>query len=197
MPLLKATREIVLAVVTIAVMACRPEPVDTTAEEWREVMAAKRKAMHADLSARQAYADRVLKFLHRHPDHARARVVYEDLQLAFARELTARGDHAVALRYYDDLLSRRPKDAGLLAERAAVADLQSVQKEELAGVTPGMSDRQVERILGRPRNGWERELRSGGAQYRTWLYPNDQGGIAAVHFARGKVFAIDYATSLH
>lgn len=184
---------IALTLLMLVLAGCRSETPDTTADEWRAVMAAKKKAMHADLAARQEYADRLLKFLHRHPDHARARQVYDDLQLAFARELSARGDHAVALRYYEDLTARRPADAELAAERAAVVDLQTLQRDELEAVHSGMSREEVERVLGRPRPGWKRN----GAEpkYESWFYPAEGGGVAAVHFSDGKVFAVDHSNA--
>src|SRR5688500_12620634 len=95
------------------------------------------KAAESDVAVKQRYADALLAFIRKYPEHARAREVYDDLQLSFARELSARGDYSSALRYYDDLLSRRSA-SDIAAERAEVRSRQSVDPAEIEKLQRGM-----------------------------------------------------------
>ena len=165
----------------------------SVADDWRRVLAAKKAAVHAadtDLEARQRYADALLAFIRKHPEHARAREVYDDLQLSFARELAARGEYQSALRYYDDLLSRR-NATDIAAERAEVRSRQSVEPEEIEKLQRGMTTAEVEKLIGRPPKGWQREAQKDRTRYESWFYRTSSGDVVAIHFDNGRLFAVD------
>jgi hypothetical protein len=186
-----------LMTVALLVTGCREEEqaLDTRVEEWRVVLHAKRAAsMSSSNPDRQKYADELLRFVQRHPDHPRAREVYDGLQQTMARELAATGDYAAAVRYYDNLIRRRPGDLALKSERDALIDRQSVDLSELASVKSGATTEEVLKVLGAPPAGWKKRVRRAGHDYESWYYRNDRGGVAAVHFDNGKTFATDLST---
>lgn len=188
-------RSICLTLIVLGAASCSDRSAATApsvADEWRGVLATKKAAMTGDdLQARQRYADRLLSFINRHPDHARAREVYDDLQLSFARELAARGEYALAIEYYDDLLERRPAAADIAAERAEVKSRTSVDPGELAKLERGMTTQQVEALLGRPPRGWRRAAQKERTRYESWFYRDSKGDVIAIHFDSGRLFTVD------
>lgn len=188
-------RNLFLILMLVALTSCadgRAKSAPAASDEWRSVLATKKAAIVSDdLALRQRYADQLLGFIRRHPDHARAREVYDDLELSFARELAARGEYAASLRYYDDILERRPDAADIAAERAEVKSRTSVDTAELARLERGMTTREVEQLLGRPPRGWQRTAQKERTRYESWFYRTGSGEVIAIHFDSGRVFAVD------
>src|SRR5687768_14213402 len=80
-----------LALLAAAASPSGPPPDDQT--EWRDVLGHKPAAVAADASPdhNQVYADSVRAFVQRHPNHSRAREVWQRLQLEFADDLSGAG----------------------------------------------------------------------------------------------------------
>lgn len=55
-------------------------------------------------------------------------------------------------------------------------------------VQDGMSEPEVERILGLPREDWIRQKIEPGHVYSVWIYPRSDGGAAAIYFDGGVVY---------
>lgn len=185
-------RLLFLSLAGLVLSACprQSATVNTDVEEWRLVLHAKKTALKKDDPAtREQYAARLLKFVQDHPDHARAREVYTELEIDLARDLTARGDYDRALQYLRDVQSREPQNRRLQAQLAETLDLESVDPTEVAAVKPGMTFDAVRATLGAPPPGWTRK---NGVRYESWFYRNSAGGTAAVHFDAGRVIAVDY-----
>jgi hypothetical protein len=164
-------------------------------DDWAEVLLKKREwaeaAGRGDPGAagrRQEWADAVARFAEANPGHTRAREVHEDLVREHARELGAAGRYAEAVAVYESLIARRPDDAALRAELAAVVERQTVSRDQLQRVGKGASASEVEEALGAPPPGWIRE----SGEVTGWYYPRAEGGVAAVFLNGGRVFAVEY-----
>lgn len=157
-------------------------------EQWSRAVAA--RASNAT-AKRQEWADAVALFAEAHPEHVQARATQEQLVLEYARELATAGRYAEAAAVYQSLVARRPADAALKAELAGIRERQTVTREELRKVVSGQSRLEVQRELGVPPPGWTRA--SGGSE--AWYYPRPDGGVAAIFFADGKVFAVEYESA--
>ena len=57
-----------------------------------------------------------------------------------------------------------------------------------------MSTREVERLIGRPPKGWQREARKERTRYESWFYRTSSGSLIAIHFDDGRLFAVDDKT---
>ena len=68
-------------------------------------------------------------------------------------------------------------------------------REKLLTIEKGMSHREVANILGKPAPGWTAEKRRREATIEAWYYRTRTGGVAAVYFRGGKVFAAEEASN--
>lgn len=168
---------------------------DPVASEWREVLAAKKEWQRSEpagrLRAHQAYVEELTAFVRRHPDHPRARAVYEATELEFARELSRRGMYDRAAVYYRSVLRNNPDHAEARAELRIAERRRFVTPETLAALTVGMSPDEVRESLGPPLPGWSRSLRRGESVIDSWYYRRSDGGAAGVYFRNGRLFAAE------
>ncbi|HVE71611.1 MAG TPA: hypothetical protein VNI54_09610 [Thermoanaerobaculia bacterium] len=161
--------------------------------EWRDVLRHKPAAVAPDARPehKQAYADSVRAFVDRHPDHGRAREVWQRLQLEFANDLAAVGRHQDSIRFYRAVLSHDPKNAEARKGMALAAERLAVTREKLLTLEKGMSQRQVASVLGKPMPGWSAKNERPEATFEAWYYRTRDGGVAGVYFRDGKVFAAE------
>lgn len=161
--------------------------------EWRDVLRHKPAAiaLDASLEQKQVYADSVRAFVQKHPNHGRAREVWQRLQLEFADDLAGVGRYQDAIRFYRAVLEHDPAHEDARRGLAAAADRLTVTRDKLLELKKGMSEREVASVLGRPIPGWTAKKRRPGATFEAWYYRTRTGGVAGVYFREGKVFAAE------
>jgi hypothetical protein len=189
---------LVAALLAIAAAGCgAAEPQPDHQAEWRGVLEQKKAAAAPDAPAgqKQVYADSVRAFVQKHPDHGRAREVWQSMQLEFAGELAQLGRNQDAIRVYRAVLSHDPTNDEARRGLALSADRLAVSREKLLEIRKGMSHRQVAGILGKPIPGWTVEKRRAAATIDAWYYRTRGGGVAAVYFREGKVFAAEESSN--
>jgi hypothetical protein len=181
----------------VLLSACTDSSADHQ-EEWRSVLRHKPAATGPGASPdhKQVYADSVRAFVARHPNHSRAREVWQRLQLEFADDLAGAGRYQDAIRFYRAVLAHHPESEHARRGLAAAADRLAVNKDKLATIEKGMSHRQVASALGRPIPGWTMEQKRGRTRYEAWYYRMRTGSVAAVYFRDGRVFAAEEASNL-
>lgn len=185
---------VVSATVLILGAACGARDVQPDHQaEWRNVLQTKPAGgPSADAaSQRQVYADSVHAFVQKHPNHDRAQEVWRALQLEFADDLASSGRHQDAIRYYRSVLSTDPENERARRGLAIAADRIAVTRQKLETLHKGMSQQQVAGVLGHPIPGWSRQNRRPEALFEAWYYRTTAGGVAAVYFRDGKVFAAE------
>lgn len=165
--------------------------------EWRDVLEHKQAATApgADARQKQVYADSVRAFVEKHPTHSRAREVWMRMQLEFADDLAQLGRHQDAIRVYRAVLTHDPVNEDARRGLADSADHLAVTREELLAVDKGMSRREVAGLLGKPMPGWSIETHRRDTTIEAWYYQTRDGGVAAVHFRDGRVFAAEEASN--
>jgi len=161
--------------------------------EWREVLRHKKAAddPSAPPHAKQIYADSVRAFVQKHPNHGRAHDVWLRMQLSFANDLAAMGRYQNAIPFYRAVLKRDPDNAEARKGLAASLDRLAVSRDKLVKLERGMSQREVASILGKPMPGWSARNDRRDATIEAWYYRTRKGGVAAVYFRDGKVFAAE------
>ena len=161
--------------------------------EWRDVLQHKRAAVApgAKPEQKQVYADSVRAFVEKHPDHGRAREVWQRLQLEFADDLASLGRHQDAIRFYRAVLQHDPANEHASRGLATAVERLAVSREKLLALEKGMSHREVAAILGKPMPGWSAKNKRAEATIEAWYYRTRGGGVAGVYFRDGRVFAAE------
>lgn len=188
-------RAILFAFVAAGFAACQSEQ-DKVADhqtEWRDVLSRKKAAVapEAPTEVKQAYADSLAAFVRKHPKHSRAREVYQQVQLEFARDLSLVGRHREAARVYRAVLRVDPANVDAQTGLAATVELLAVSRSRLLALEKGMTEREVARVLGKPLPGWTARNTQRRPPIESWFYPAAGGGVAAVHFRDGRLFAAE------
>jgi hypothetical protein len=181
-----------LTLIVLAGCAAAPAEPDHQAE-WRDVLRHKKAAVsaRATTTARQVYADALSAFVQRHPGHDRAREVYERIQLEFANDLAALGHYQEAIRFYRAVMAADPRNDEARRGFAGAVDRLAVTHQKLLAIEVGMSQSEVAHILGRPIPGWTATNHRPSATIEAWYYHTAGGGVAAIYFRDGEVFAAE------
>ena len=165
--------------------------------EWLHVLEHKKAAdaPAATAQEKQVYADTLGAFVQRHPQHSRAREVYQRIQLDFARDLAAVGRYQDAIRFYRAVLTADPHNDTAAAGLRQAVDHLAVSHEKLFSLEKGMSQREVAKILGKPIPGWTTTNDLREATIESWYYRTLSGGVAGVYFRDGTLFAAEENSS--
>ena len=186
-------RLLVLAIAAL-VIRCGAAPNEPDHQgEWRDVLQHKKAAVAPQASPhqRQIYADALSSFLNKHPGHSRAHEVYERIQLEFARELSSLGRYQDAIRFYRAVLSSDPHNDDARRGMAMAIERLAVSRQKLLAIEIGMSRKDVAHLLGKPIPGWTVTKERPSATIEAWYYRTTDGGLAAVYFRDGEVFAAE------
>jgi len=184
---------------TVAVLllaACSNDGSGSLDHDWLRVLHHKKAAAAPEASPRekQVYADTLGAFVQQHPQHSRARQVYQRIQLDFARELAAIGRYQDAIRFYRAVLANDPANREAAHGVADAVDRLAVPRPKLLALEKGMSERQVAQLLGKPIPGWTSKHERPDVVNESWYYRTSEGGIAGVYFRDGVLVAAE-ATS--
>src|SRR5438045_3685501 len=100
-------RTLLLLAIMLVVAGCDGSSATDLDKDWLRVLQHKRAAAASTASpqAKQIYADSLHAFVQKHPQHGRARAVYQTIQLDFARELAILGRYQDAIRFYRAVLA--------------------------------------------------------------------------------------------
>src|ERR1051325_6166167 len=187
-----------LIVLALVLTACAADdPADAGRSDWLHVLHRKKAAAapQASAQAKQVYADSLAAFVKKHPNHSRAREVYQRIQLDFARELATLGRYQDAIRFYRAVLAHDPEHEQALAGVRDAADHLSVSREKLPALEKGRSQRQVAAILGKPIPGWKQKAERRDSTIEAWYYRTVEGTVAGVYFRDGELFAAEAASN--
>jgi tetratricopeptide (TPR) repeat protein len=176
---------------------CRVDVQPDHQAEWREVLGHKAAAVapDAEADAKQRFADSVRTFLQRHPEHGRAREVWQQLQLQFADDLASLGRHDDAMRYYQQILALDPENENARIGAETAAERVAISRGKLLQLEKGMTGADVITLLGQPLPGWTTENLRPEAKFEAWYYRTQSGTIAGVYFRDGRVFAAEEESS--
>lgn len=186
-----------LALALVAAACAADDPSDAGRADWLSVLHHKKAAAAPSASPeqKQVYADSVAAFVRKHPDHGRARQVYQHIQLDFARELVALGRYQDAIRFYRAVLEHDPTNEKALRGSREAADHLAVSREKLLALQKGMSQKDVARLLGKPIPGWTRRTSRRESTIEAWYYRTTEGSVAGVYFRDGELFAAEATSS--
>lgn len=161
--------------------------------EWRDVLRHKEAAASptASPAQKQVYADSVRAFVQKHPNHGRAREVWSRMQLEFADDLAAMGRYQDSIRFYRAVLAHDGTNDEARRGLSLAMSRLAVSHQQLLQIEKGMSPREVSRLVGKPVPGWSARMKRRDATIEAWYYRTVAGGVAAVYFRDGRVFAAE------
>jgi tetratricopeptide (TPR) repeat protein len=139
-------------------------------------------------AAHVAYLEKLKEYLDRTADPRAARLwAIERVRMAddYAATL-ARYDRAIAL--YEEALAADPANDAARGGLERARSMRYMSLERFAAVKKGMSEAEVSRIAGMPREDWIRQVTQDARVFSVWIYPKSDGGAAAIYFDAGRVY---------
>ena len=185
-------RQLPLPVFVALLVACGGAS-DDSSSEWLHVLKHKKAAVApaATTHEKQLYADTLGAFVQRHPQHSRAREVYQRIQLDFASDLASVGRYQDAIRFYRAVLTNDPHNEAATRGLREAVDHLAVSREKLLALEKGMSQHDVAKVLGKPIPGWTKTNDLRESTIDSWYYRTTAGGVAGVYFRDGRLFAAE------
>lgn len=135
-----------------------------------------------------AFLEKLKEYYERTGD-TRAATLYSNEKVRLGDEymyVLSRYDRALAL--YDSALALDPANVVARARRDEADGKRFVSMDAFSSVKTSMSEREVQRIVGVPREDWIRQVVQRGRAYAVWIYPKIDGGAAAIYFDNGVVY---------
>ncbi|HEV8433898.1 MAG TPA: hypothetical protein VGR95_10835 [Thermoanaerobaculia bacterium] len=187
------SRIVPAAAVILLLAACSNDANSALDRDWLAVLHHKKAAVSPQASPRQKqiYADTLGAFVQEHPQHSRARAVYERIQLDFARELASIGRYQDSIRFYRAVLAHDPANPEAARGVADAVEHLAVTHSKLLALEKGMSQHQVAQLLGKPIPGWTSTHEHAEVTNESWYYRTSEGGIAGVYFRDGVLVAAE------
>jgi hypothetical protein len=184
------------AAALLLIAACSNDGTGALDHDWLRVLHHKKAAVSPQASQhdKQIYADTLGAFIAQHPQHSRARQVYQRIELDFARELASIGRNQDAIRFYRAVLAHDPANAEAMRGVSDAVDRLAVPRPKLLALEKGMSQHQVAQLLGKPIPGWTSRHERPDVVNESWYYRTSEGGVAGVYFRDGVLVAAE-ATS--
>ena len=121
----------------------------------------------------------------------------------FAREKIRIGDSYMnilsrydrAMNMYRSALQIDPGNEEAQRKLELAESRRFVDLSRFSRVKEGMSESEVEEVLGLPREDWIRQKIEPGHVYSVWIYPRSDGGAAAVYFDGEVVYHLNWDAS--
>jgi hypothetical protein len=151
-------------------------------------LATRIETRNADLSdMSDAYNQALTEFINADPPvadepvpeaTARAIAMKADADILLAKEyITEAGDYARAISMYDAILTYSPDNPNVLEAKAEAESLRYMTEERFSQVEKGMTETEVENLLGRANLRNRRDYEAEGRA--AWYYPKSEDGDAA------------------
>lgn len=137
-----------------------------------------------------------LKEYYERTGDARAATLYSHEKVRLGDEymyVLSRYDRAAAL--YDAALALDPSNPVARARRDEAEKKRFVSMDSFSAVKTGMSEREVQQIVGIPREDWIKQVVQRGRAYSVWIYPKNDGGASAIYFDNGVVYHTNWNAS--
>lgn len=93
-----------------------------------------------------------------------------------------------ALTVYQAALAYDPSNTTIQQRIDDAQKRRFVDMDRFAQIKEGMSEEQVRRALGQPREDWIKQVVQRNRVYSVWIYPKPDGGASAIYFDAGVVY---------
>ncbi len=136
----------------------------------------------------QAFTDKVGEYFKRTSD-PRAAVLLANEKIFIGDQymnVLSRYDKAIAS--YREALQIDPNNQDAAQRITRAEQRRFVSMNSFASLKTGMTELDVRKLVGLPREDWIKQVVQNGRAYSVWIYPKADGGASAVYFDNGVVY---------
>ena len=94
----------------------------------------------------------------------------------------------IAITRYREALQIDPANQDAVQRIALAEERRFVSMNSFATVKTGMSEQDVRKLVGLPREDWIKQVVQNSRVYSVWIYPKADGGASAIYFDNGVVY---------
>jgi len=157
--------------------ATRKQEIETALENYRSL----EPALNAFIDKLREYRDRT--------GDPRATTMLANEKILVGDEymsVLSRYDKAIAA--YREALQIDPSNQAASQRIALAEQRRFVSMNSFASVRTGMSEGDVRKLVGLPREDWIKQVVQNRRVYSVWIYPKADGGASAIYFDNGVVY---------
>lgn len=173
--------------------------------QWIQALRASAKAAPANTTRKQeietalenyrtmepayvAFIDKVREYHTRTGDPRAATLLANEKILIGDQYMTVLSRYDKALASYREALQIDPTNQAAVQRIAIAEQRRFVSMNAFAEVKSGMSEADVKRLVGLPREDWIKQVVQNRRVYSVWIYPKADGGASAIYFDNGVVY---------
>lgn len=135
-----------------------------------------------------AFIEKVIEYHNRTGDPRAARLLANEQIIIGDEYLNVLSRYDKAIESYREALRIDPSSPDA-AQRISIAEQRRfVSMNAFAGVKTGMSEADVRKLVGLPREDWIKQVVQNRRVYSVWIYPKADGGASAIYFDNGVVY---------
>ena len=136
----------------------------------------------------QLFTDKVDEYFKRTKDpRAGALLAAEKIYIG-DQYLNVLSRYDVAITRYREALQIDPANQEAVQRIALAEARRFVSMNSFATVKTGMSEQDVRKLVGLPREDWIKQVIQNRRVYSVWIYPKADGGASAIYFDNGMVY---------
>jgi len=135
-----------------------------------------------------AFTEKVREYLDRTHDPRAAKLLAVEKVLMGDTYMNLLSRYDKALEFYRAAVQLDPSSAEANQRIAIAESRRFVSINAFANIRAGMSEDEVRKLIGLPREDWIKQVVQNGRVYSVWIYPKSDGGASAVYFDNGVVY---------
>jgi tetratricopeptide (TPR) repeat protein len=136
----------------------------------------------------QAFTDKVSEYYKRTSDPRAASLLATEKIFIGDQYMNVLARYDKAITSYREALQIDPTNQDATQRIAQAEQRRFVSMNSFAGLKTGMSEQDVRKLVGLPREDWIKQVVQNGRVYSVWIYPKADGGASAVYFDNGVVY---------
>jgi tetratricopeptide (TPR) repeat protein len=136
----------------------------------------------------QAFTDKVSEYYRRTSDPRAAALLATEKIYIGDQFMNVLSRYDKAIGYYKEALVIDPTNQEAVQHIALAEQRRFVSMNAFASVKTGMSEQDVRKLVGLPREDWIKQVVQNSRVYSVWIYPKADGGASAVYFDNGVVY---------
>jgi hypothetical protein len=135
-----------------------------------------------------AFIDKLSEYQRRTSDPRAATVLANEKIIVGDEYMTVLSRFDMAIQAYREAMQIDPSNRDAPGRIAAAEQRRFVSMSSFAAVKTGMSELDVRKLVGLPREDWIKQVVQNRRVYSVWIYPKADGGASAIYFDNGVVY---------
>ncbi len=136
----------------------------------------------------QAFTDKVSEYYKRTSDPRAAALLGAEKIYIGDQYMNVLSRYDKAIASYREALQIDPNNQEAAQRITRAEQRRFVSMNSFASVKTGMTEQDVRRLVGLPREDWIKQVVQNGRVYSVWIYPKSDGGASAIYFDNGVVY---------